>query len=780
MAVGVQAQRDPTNPEVLSILPSYYMYSTTMNRPLSPEDPPTYDAPYLSSASPHSANSGASTSYNDEYTSSRRSPSISPVLSNADSPVNDIVADQTTQSWQETLLNNVHKLENLTFTNNDMSNAVRQSVHFTREIGQIGVKPTIFDPSNCEYAPGECLNGFVLIENTLKVPIPFDMYYVLFEGNYIFEHPADTENPITYKRFLEMYDLSASYNEIHVNRLTSEVPNHFICDGIYDELDDTYLTLSNRSDRLTFGNKRFLIPGRKYKRFFTFKIPERLLDSECKRHSLSTHIEMPPTLGRCHMKKCRCEYGTTNEVKDFASKNASIAYSVMTRFIGKRSLYESNCRSSTSRKQKLVSDKGDEFIILKETNDAIRIIPQYVPQREFYLQMKSKEQDLMLQNLKNRLEEKIKAGKRLLDSLAAGNYNESIAIIKETERAELVLAKLLQQYKEARFHETPSNPLVYSVSVPVLGKRTKRAPLSTFIHKASSDPVVGTLNLNTPSLTYRIPYIPSKPFRSTLGQQDVDRLKKCWRIKIPIDLRFQNLENTANFKFPKIKFVKTTMLVTTLKSEKWPVPLEWKHDIVFSQQQYPSHSDVHAAKFGSKDPDTFEANVKTPFREISSKLYKYLTTLPAENFRVSSSLTDDVKLICHLEDETVELSVNQFSISDESSSINDKVIHDKVFNFAQSSIEACKVIEQMEWRNLKQHGGDTSSTYQKQFEISLNLDTANVLGARLNDGFSTVDEITLVPGFQNCCMSRFYAIRLMLITVDDQIISVKVPLSVDR
>ncbi|KAG7193778.1 uncharacterized protein KQ657_000470 [Scheffersomyces spartinae] len=740
-----------------------------MNGPLSPHDPPNYDAPYSTSSN---GTSRTNVSEVDGYTSTVGSRSLTHMLSAIDSG-DDVVADQRTQSWEETLLNNVHKLENLTFTSNEMSNAVHQSVYFTKEIGEIGVEPTIFDPSKCEYAPGEYLNGFVLLENTLDVPIPFDMYYVLFEGNYIFGNPKENpSNPIRYERFLEMYDLSASYNMVHVTRLASEVPDHLICDGLYDERDNTYLTLSNRLDRSMFGNIRMLLPGRKYKRFFNFKIPERLLDSECQRHSLSTHIELPPTVGKCHIDSAKKEF----ELKEFAPKNVSVSYSVMTRFIGKRSLYEANYASKSSNRSKLVSDKGDEFIILKETNDAIRIVPKHIPQKELYLQMKSKEQDLMVQNLKNRLEERINAGNRLLEAIKADDFNESIAITKETESADLLLAKLLQQYRESRLNDDddPNSLKFYKVEIPIIAKKqAKKALLSNFMHKSTLETTMGVFGLNTPASTYRIPYIPSKPFRTQMAPIELEKLKKFWKVVVPIELQFKNNSKSSDFKGPRIKFIKATLVVTTLKSQKYPIALEFKHDLIFNQKQYPPNSDVHAAKFGSKDPDTFEANLKNSFREISLKLYKCLKTLPEENFQVCRSLTDDIKLICHIEDETVELPINQLSLANEAGVV-------KCFNSAQSSIEACKAIEQMEWKKKNADESSSSSTYHKQLEVSLNLDTANILGTRLQEGFSTTEEFTLIPGFQNCYMSRFYAIKLMLITVDDQIISVKVPLSIER
>ena len=46
-----------------------------------------------------------------------------------------------------------------------------------------------------------------------------------------------------------------------------------------------------------FWIEKVIQPGVTYKRYFNFKIPNNLLDSECNDHGLSKHVDLPPTLG---------------------------------------------------------------------------------------------------------------------------------------------------------------------------------------------------------------------------------------------------------------------------------------------------------------------------------------------------------------------------------------------------------------------------------------------------------------------------------------------------
>ena len=60
--------------------------------------------------------------------------------------------------------------------------------------------------------------------------------------------------------------------------------NPHACLNIIDPIDGS---------ALCFKKEKIIFPGITYKRFFTFRIPNNLLDSECNDHALSKHVELP-------------------------------------------------------------------------------------------------------------------------------------------------------------------------------------------------------------------------------------------------------------------------------------------------------------------------------------------------------------------------------------------------------------------------------------------------------------------------------------------------------
>ena len=148
------------------------------------------------------------------------------------------------------------------------------------------VKPEFINPYVYEYQQGDVISGYIVIENASSKPIPFDMFVVLFEGVFMITNSDHGKSaiPVKIKKFLELFDFSASWTEATINRLRSESRNPYIWLDLVDPVDGISISLSN---------EKFLTPYKKYKRFFTFKIPHNLLDSECNNHNLSKHVKLP-------------------------------------------------------------------------------------------------------------------------------------------------------------------------------------------------------------------------------------------------------------------------------------------------------------------------------------------------------------------------------------------------------------------------------------------------------------------------------------------------------
>ncbi|KAG7192457.1 uncharacterized protein KQ657_001858 [Scheffersomyces spartinae] len=760
------------------------MYNTTFNRTMSTEEPPNYE----DANSTHSSTSGnVPTSHSSSGTVSSSQNSISGQSQSADTvettpttitgaltavsgeaDTNFIVADETSGSWQDTVLNNVHKLKNLTSSKNKVSNAIKLSVHFTKDLCEAGVEPTIIDPTKIEYEQGCFVHGFVYIQNTLDKPVPFDMFYVLLEGNFMIDNPKDTKNPIIYKKFLEMFDLSASWNDVYVNRLTTDKYKPYVCPYTVDPRDGSHLGIQ-------LG--RLLQPGVLYKRFFTFKIPERLLDSECGNHTLSSHIELPPTMGMSRFenylyKNCK--------VKDFAFFDAAVSYSVMTRFIGKRSLYNVDEKLKDIDDTKLINNKGDEFIILKETNNFIRIVPNYHPSSPSLERMKSVEQTLLYKNMVKRLEEHLKNGQKLVDLLERGEFDKSIQVGEYMTQSELEFAKLRQSYNK-RCHKDfyadqkkgELQQPQYSIIVPITTR--KKSLTSSLLKKPSKNDtggMVGVLSLNTPQVDYQINYIAPPQFRSHQLLEKLTDLRKGWHLSIPIEFQFSGSETLGNY-LPSFKHVNASLTILSLKSDREPLPLELKHDLIYTQQQYPSRSEIQAILCDSlNDPDTFVLNIQKPFQKLSTQLYKYLKELPTSNFKVELDLVNDLKLICYTHTKSISLSVNDVSVSASPLTPSEKFT---TLVASQSSAHSSKAIDAMKWEEAeKNEVGQT--TMSKKFYLNVNLNSATLLGSKSTAPVS--DDYTLIPDFQSCQTARFYCLKLLFVTQDDHTISVKVPVHI--
>ena len=143
-----------------------------------------------------------------------------------------------------TILDNVHKLTNLTYFNKEVSNAVKISIQFTKEVGELGKEPILIDSrAYMSIKQGDLINGFVLITNESNEPIPFDMFYVLFEGNLTVANTLDVKLIGSHRRKLKdsckCLIFSASWNHAYINRLITEYANAYECPLITDSYDDT-------------------------------------------------------------------------------------------------------------------------------------------------------------------------------------------------------------------------------------------------------------------------------------------------------------------------------------------------------------------------------------------------------------------------------------------------------------------------------------------------------------------------------------------------------------
>lgn len=736
---GALSLPESTDP-IWTILPSYSMYLSIFNN--DHDEPPLYDAESNSDIDTRNSTFGMPTIGTGPSTAiseaelGQVSPHL-PLPSNTDSSSHAslIVADESTTGWRETILDNIHNLRNFTNSANANAKAITISLHFTQDVCEIGKKPTHIDPLNFEYKQGDYLNGYVLIRNDGPKLIPFDMFYVLFEGTFVVQGAQPKEKSrVTFRRFLEMYDFAASYYRANVNRLVTENETEWQChEKQYDPLDGTFIAL---------GGKKVLETGVTYKRFFTFKIPVRLLDTECNDHKLDGHTELPPTLGISdEEKKSRPK---EKLISDFAMMNTWTSYGVTARFIGKASKYD--VYEDKEYGTKLIDACGDEFIILKEAMSNVRILQDSVILSESEKEAKKTQSKLLYNNLLKRVTEKIAVGNELIKAIESGNDKKLLTLSRQIEAETLVRercqtdsVKYEQLYRannRGKDVKGPLKPDTYDMVIPISKK--------SILGKAKEK---GTLLISAPKMEYLLQYISPKYFREHVAPND-----SSWKFQIPMEIQYtpSGLE-TSNVKPPSIIEIKAEFVVFTAKSDRRPIPIELNHDFLF----------LNDPKMQSefKASDNFTKLVKEPMKAHANTLYSQLKKLDAKNFRVERDLCDDLSALANVDVR-----------------YNNLILHDT---------------------NVIQHGGCVSSasqglskiwdkegnTFKKDFSIEVDITRAQKKAPnapKLDSTYKAYNEMCFVPSFQTCMISRLYYIHLIIFFSNNKFVEVKIPVSIAK
>lgn len=722
---------------VWTILPSYSMYQSTFYGEL---DPPQYGEPVDDVQSTSNASSDFTAHSTRQSTAgttfNSRQGSLTAVPSDPDS---FIVADESSNSWRETVLDNIHNLRNLTYTDNKHAQNVQIEVFFTEEVGESGKEPKLIDPLNFEYKQGDFLNGYVYIRNTGSFDITFDMFYVLFEGTFLVVPGNKGRHavPVKMKKFLEMYDFAASWNELSVNRLLSENTweSNTSCPHLVDPRDGSFLGMRNRC----------LEPGKLYKRFFTFKIPEKLLDSECNDHNLAGHTELPPSLGISARERLDWSI-PEGPINDFSFMDTATDYGVLARFIGKALKY--NVDDEKELGTRLINAKGDEFIILKDSCSWVRVLQESLILTEAEKAVNNEASRVLYQNFVNRVNEKIKIGKELMKAIKDCDDKKTLDISTRQAAEEAVLLsgqhddsiKARQLY--TRFDGTcknigqrPCKPQTHDLIIPVQKS-------SMFGHSK----IQGTLQISSPKTEYLLSYM--SPHRFRYGQP-VDN--DVWKLQIPVELSFTPSSMNGG-KAPEITGMVCELVVFTAKSNKRPIPVELNHDFLFK-------NDPRELK-GMLSTDTFTSLVKKPMQAYCKELYNLTQDLGVENFRLEKSLVEDLSAMAHIEEKYNNLSLRESKIQ-----LDDGKIMDVKKGMRLSLDES------------------QGNRYTKKFSIMVDASKAQKKvpnAPALKAGYRSFDHFTLVPSFQTCLVSRMYYLRIIFTLSTGPLYELKLPVVIAK
>lgn len=671
------------NELINNILPSYHMFQSTISKPLNPSEedftrePPNYEFTTTPAQTPNVLTPPGAGATPEMTPISSAAASInamqSPftpgsVNSGTEFPfpiMNESETDQI-EIWENTILANVHKLPNL--SKHEKKSSIPQDLDIqlfvTRKVCQKGVAPDIINPSNIEFKQGDFIHGFVTIENHSSEPISFDMVYVVFEGTLIVlennDGLIDTQKPKVVHKFLNMTDLFASWSFANIDRLTTDNGDpHDWCEGETDPYDNTILSLDL---------KRKFLPNVKYKRFFSFKVPDKLLDDICDIHNLNKHTELPSSLGfpKYTMKPSSLLSKKQDTVNDLSFLDTSINYSVECRVIGKANDYD-------------VKMEKDQYVIANESLCPVRVVPL---SNNFYIEDNEQIYRYYLAFVKS-VTDQIELGNSMVN--AKETLNElSLSPVSSTD------SKSRQLYNHARNEIEKSfvsskqfMDNIYQNIIPY-----KRRTLL-------SNKAVSLISLSTPKLEYNLNYVPPPKYRSSTFKPNYD---EDFILRIPLKLTYHN---SASKSYPEVKSIKSELIAGTFRSNNHPIPVEFNHDVVIKDEEL--------QMIGLKtEQDCFAESVTKPFKKYLKQLTELIDKLGCDTFRVERRLYDDVKSLAQL---TSKFSI--FPIANVSTSVEDnKKVPINSIPWEQSSSE---VVDKTFMLNI-----DLRSCTSKQHQIPKN------------------------------------------------------------
>lgn len=729
--LGVRQNDEENNDLIVNILPSYHMYQSTISKNLTPttderSEPPMYElTPTASAAS------------NLEYFPGISLPTSPAAEQEAANPFD---SNGNVTSWDDTILANAHKLKRLTSINKELSKKLNIQIFLTEQIGRVGHKPTIIDPLLIELGQGDYLYGYILVTNNTSHKIPFDMFSVVLEGSATFGNTNNTlaQPPSRIVRLLTMFDFNASWNDACLDRLSTDHNDPHIPVNEIDPVDHTHVN---------FKNDKILEPGITYKKFFTFKLPEKLLESTCE-HGLVKHLQLPPTLGISKNEvittlRQKWKEGGDNEsntpkiedskdrhkryasyTNDLAFFDLAVDYSISARIVGKASDYE-----HLLGKVPFPHTHDDEYVVANEDYCYLRFIAKTNEIFELNRKLINEEAKLMYANLVSNINDKIEKGRELTSREPHELLGSPTPSLHPTA-SHVELAKMQQKYfADVRASHRVNTDSIYEVLFPYKKK-------SVF----GSSKVIGLAAFSTPKAEYSVPYVPLPKF------QKPGQVLPSTRIKIPMDITFIFSDKNSVI-LPDFKKVSVELVALTIKSKALPIPVMFHPEMLFENR--------------NKGLDNFDLVTIKKFQKYAMELTKLLKELGPEALEIDKDLIHDVKCLANLATKYDHLKIQNSTVQ------------------PASSDTAYSLLSQIPWE--LETITSTSATgvsedqirYFKKFFLNVDIKDATL-------NHTTSPEFCLVPNFQSCLLARLYYLKINLKCPNGEKLPLRVPILLQR
>ncbi|CCH46352.1 Ubiquitin ligase-binding protein [Wickerhamomyces ciferrii] len=606
----------------------------------------------------------------------------------------------TTQEFERNMVDKSHTLRNINTPNIDIS------IHVTKDVPHANEEVEL-ESILKEYTSGDIVHGYVIVENLTNYELQFDLFHLTLEGTTCIVDYENKKQSI--KRFLSMIDMSASWSH----------------GGISPSSNIAFEVLSTDHEGciLGFRNDRILSPRTKYKKFFTFKFPYKLLDTTC-RHQQEVHTLLPPSLGVDTVKNFGkyssidvnplLSYGHLGyrgspiKTHDFSGDNLSISYGINAKVIG------------------TYPKDPTRLCVLKHQEYALRFIPF-----GFGVPLFSSEEEI--KSLYSNMEHSLEMAQHALRLNQEGNSKEVEAFEMELKNRQLsTLDYRPETTKKHSSNDYSSFPIrnekfgkedyykVETVLNYIKDKEDKKSNFLNKLTKKSKSETSGNNGLGSGLLKISskipkdgLPYLSPSLLRKTnelnklseVGLQNYEGLssslsnnEKQKLSTLKIKLKFIPSDNYHGMIPPKIKTIKTSLVAWNITSSL-AIPIKLSSNILTSKED---------------------------LNEIKSKSFKY--------FKQFKDLEEKFKLI----DMDIDRYFDKFLLTDLESMTDLNIEPFQINPFKQS------IINETEWVN-----NNNETSYEELIKIiELKLD--------YNEDISE----TLLPNFQTCLISRVYCIKI--------------------
>ncbi|SSD58938.1 uncharacterized protein SCODWIG_00699 [Saccharomycodes ludwigii] len=736
-----EENQDDTNTVMVDILPSYQLYDQLHGHIPSRRSSDThlYSLPSYCESTASSLFSGNAHHYNNNIANSN---------TNTTTRTTTVNGENTRSAIMEEMELNIGKIYSLP----QISAPVDIKIYITKLPQKSNVDNANCDSTPCStleqeslfkiYTSNEIVSGYVIVENKSNTPLNFEMFYLTLEGYASVLDRGNAKRSI--KRFLRMVDMSASWSETNIILASGY---KYKCHAL--ESDGSILGLNNN---------RCLEPGVKYKKYFIFKFPEKLLHDCCK-HEINSHLQLPSSFGLDHYIWNSKKYagleinpmfgvghlgykGSPLLTMDLAPSSTSIHYSVDARLVGLNTITTAN-------------NGNDQLCLYKIVNYQLRYIPSSPDvnntcdcgSTDFEYKVSSLNNgfhklDILFNMINNSKEftmddiiyDDNEHGTHFNGVNASNNNNNN-----NNNKAKKGSTKLSQLYKETSSHNKKSfrksslleNSLAYSLnhmSTLISNKFVSNLLFpSSYIQKNKNVIFSGIIIISSehPEKNFILPAQLPSILRNARSEFDKNKLGKVFQntsktpfniIKtLKINLKCLESNNCDEHQPPKIKSIKLKLVCVNYSSMKI-IPISLSALLLLSNEITGAGFEKRCEKILNRIKecnDKFNSNMG----KIQS-LYK-----PSSNDQQTISFNDFIPK--NLKRDLQNISEGKIDV---------KVLD----NFFQ--IDNYNTIVRKPW--TKQQSRTYNNELEIQFSIKQNL------------------KYNIVPDFQSCLCARFYCIRV--------------------